>query len=354
MFDWKNCSNESEKYGLYLTSREWSLKKEMIKKRSKGICERCKHNKSQAVHHLTYKRKYKEQLDDLIDICNGCHDFIHAKTNIDPIHSSPVFLLGKEIKNVYLAGKMSGHMSWRDEIIQRWSGDKGFFKFSHELNESKYDSFEPYFGNDPFIWDIAQECLDLPDGRRLNFTGPYWLRDFKKYSTCGGHGGACPEPHVGCGVLENAMQAIKKSDLMFVWIDSYDCYGTLAEIGFAKAYKKIIVVAISKNLIIDDLWFPISMADTSFVATSAGEAWKNIWNINLQKLCSARVKLNESYRYDNSELSEEWNQRFEWEWQNEFLELEEVDFNKPDIDVPFFISCMTPIEIEKLTNLGFI
>jgi hypothetical protein len=69
-------------------SREWGLKKEAVHKRSNGVCERCKKNKGQAVHHKTYIRLYNERLEDLIHLCNGCHDFEHGKSNIDPINEN--------------------------------------------------------------------------------------------------------------------------------------------------------------------------------------------------------------------------------------------------------------------------
>ncbi len=76
---------DRDKYGAYLASREWWLKREAVMKRAKGICERCKRHKARAVHHINYARVYNELLTDLQAICPGCHDFIHAKSNKDPI-----------------------------------------------------------------------------------------------------------------------------------------------------------------------------------------------------------------------------------------------------------------------------
>lgn len=76
----------------YYCSREWGLKKEAVHKRSSGTCERCRKNKGQAVHHKTYIRLYNERLEDLIHLCNGCHDFEHGKSDVDP-----------KIQTIYLA-----------------------------------------------------------------------------------------------------------------------------------------------------------------------------------------------------------------------------------------------------------
>ncbi len=51
---------------------------------------------------------------------------------------------------------------------------------------------------------------------------------------------------------------IKTSDVLFAHIDSTDCYGTLAEIGYAAALDKPIFLTFAKNLnhdLISDLWF---------------------------------------------------------------------------------------------------
>lgn len=94
--DWKEITGDSkEKYGLYLCSREWSELKRAVHERAGGKCERCRVNGIDAVHHLTYERKYRERLEDLQANCNGCHDFTHGKSNVDPrpkTHISPAVL----------------------------------------------------------------------------------------------------------------------------------------------------------------------------------------------------------------------------------------------------------------------
>ncbi len=84
---WKTAVQipESERYQRYLASREWAVLKRQVKIRSGGICERCRINASVAVHHLTYARKYHEDMADLQDICQECHDFLHAKSDGDPL-----------------------------------------------------------------------------------------------------------------------------------------------------------------------------------------------------------------------------------------------------------------------------
>ena len=82
--NWQAMDEGKEKYAAYLCSREWSVLKAAVHERARGRCERCEINKIDAVHHLTYARKYREDLDDLQAICNPCHEFVHGKSNFDP------------------------------------------------------------------------------------------------------------------------------------------------------------------------------------------------------------------------------------------------------------------------------
>lgn len=81
---WQDIADDREKYAAYLCSREWSILKEAVKKRSGGLCERCRVVPGSAVHHLTYIRQYHENLDDLQHICSTCHRFTHGKSDVDP------------------------------------------------------------------------------------------------------------------------------------------------------------------------------------------------------------------------------------------------------------------------------
>ena len=82
---WQEINDDREKYSAYLCSREWSVLKVAVHDRAGGLCERCQKNAIDAVHHLTYARKYCERIDDLQALCNGCHEFTHGKTAVDPL-----------------------------------------------------------------------------------------------------------------------------------------------------------------------------------------------------------------------------------------------------------------------------
>ena len=75
---------ERDKYQSYLCSREWNVLKEAVHERAGGRCERCRIFPITAVHHLTYERKYHEELTDLQGSCEQCHKFTHGKSDFDP------------------------------------------------------------------------------------------------------------------------------------------------------------------------------------------------------------------------------------------------------------------------------
>jgi hypothetical protein len=72
-------------YHKYLASREWALLKEQVRKRSGGACERCKVGLYAATHHLTYERLGHERLEDLLAVCEPCHEFLSGKSDVDPL-----------------------------------------------------------------------------------------------------------------------------------------------------------------------------------------------------------------------------------------------------------------------------
>ncbi len=72
-------------YRKYLASRLWRLKTAAVRKRCKGICERCGRAKMSDTHHLTYERLYNEPLEDLEGQCERCHAFESGKSDFDPL-----------------------------------------------------------------------------------------------------------------------------------------------------------------------------------------------------------------------------------------------------------------------------
>lgn len=115
--DWREINDEKEKYQAYLCSREWAEKREAVRERCGGICERCENLSMDAVHHLTYARKYEESLEDLQSICRFCHEYTHGKLSVDPAHPRNKLLFdyfsrSKQVPITPLPPKLFSDWTW--------------------------------------------------------------------------------------------------------------------------------------------------------------------------------------------------------------------------------------------------
>jgi hypothetical protein len=280
--DWKLMPAGKEKYDAYLCSREWSVLREAVRERSLGVCERCNANQMDHVHHLTYIRKYRERIEDLRAMCKECHDFTHGKSDYDPAIYGRGRIAGKFVRTFYLAGKITG-THWRNEIVDMWS--------SENHSPHNYEAMCEY--EESKLWGVAERAAVASNGVMLDYAGPWW----SPCADAGGHGGcdwfgsphayletACsddpkPTPDLFVEVRANIDVALNRADLVFAWIDSTDCFGTLVELGIAAAKKKAIVVAFGDKIDAKEFWLAASYAHEVVVAKTAGEAWASVWGI---------------------------------------------------------------------------
>lgn len=163
---------------------------------------------------------------------------------------------------VYLAGKI-GKNDWRHDI----------FRDLRNVEPYKYDGYKP--------------VTELTNGH-FAYTGPFFLSDdHGSYHGESKHGR-------GVGMLENPIypdnkpdssktvvrkcfEWIDKSDILFVWLNAEDAYGTIVEMGYAKAKNKVIFLVIDKHLMhasfMKDIWFARTMADYVYFEESAEKGW---------------------------------------------------------------------------------
>lgn len=306
--DWKEMPDGREKYQAYLCSREWSVIRERVRKRSDGICERCFTNEMDHVHHLTYERKYKEEMEDLQAICKPCHEFTHGKSDSDPVRTRPVRVIGMSglsfgVRSFYLAGKITG-TCWRGEIVDDWE---------YENHSRAY--LESGLGDSDGQWWRRVACAaESVFGVFLDYTGPWW---FDPRGGCHTEAMWCRPPHayaaedcdkhgMPCGTSDEnrdfieptvsgcVQRAISDADLLFAWIDSDDCLGTMLEVGMARAKGKLVVVASPPTFDARETWLARSVADVCVLAPSAGDAWKHFWQnlkeapLRVHKIISSR------------------------------------------------------------------
>ncbi len=78
--------NHKEAYKKFLQSPSWQIKRDVVRKRAEGCCERCGHAQQgcMAVHHLTYDYGWDCSPIWLAYLCCDCHDFVHGRSTYDP------------------------------------------------------------------------------------------------------------------------------------------------------------------------------------------------------------------------------------------------------------------------------
>ncbi|GEQ87434.1 hypothetical protein ULMS_29420 [Patiriisocius marinistellae] len=75
--EYNNRNSKQYKYYEYLTSHKWKELREKVKLRDNFLCQECKSEKAEEVHHLTYENIFNEKLSDLISVCSDCHKKLH-------------------------------------------------------------------------------------------------------------------------------------------------------------------------------------------------------------------------------------------------------------------------------------
>lgn len=182
-------------------------------------------------------------------------------------HKAPLFW-GREIESFYLAGKITG-TSWRGSIVAGWgsaSSDKCRCPIANA-----YDS-----------WDPLADAVTVAGGYPLTYVGPWWVDD------SGGHGysGQSERTHAAGGqgnrrrIASSIRSAIESADMVFAWVDSFDCYGTIWELGLAAGRGIPTVVAFKEGIesAIDELWLAIDTASVTVEARDPSEAWRLFWD----------------------------------------------------------------------------
>jgi hypothetical protein len=267
----------ADEYQSYLASRKWGLLREAVHERSRGTCERCHKNLGQAVHHLTYERKYQERLEDLIHICNACHDYTHGRSHYDPA-ALRVYMAGSVISKKKNGSDDSDEAGYRS--IDRWR-EVAFVSKHGELDP---DDKWPTFWREKYgEWKYRNE-----DGNRLLiYAGP-------TISTFGGHGIATEQKHseedfydsmtgrykavelhtYGPPLVRRCLHQVRHCDCLFAWIDCEQTVGTIAEITLAVHFNKRVFVVFKNADLKDFFYFIWQVGVESIVEPSLEKAWK--------------------------------------------------------------------------------
>jgi very-short-patch-repair endonuclease len=192
-------------------------------------------------------------------------------------------------KRIYLAGKISKG-DWRGSIVSstQWPNAVTYsIGNDHLITSGRGISADGACGNDGHIgmWPILENSvLGIFD-----YVGPYFVGCdhgcFHGSNTHGSIDGGNPSDHQSSfyhydpdaessdiisfqqfWVRKLCLDAIKKADVVFAWIDSPDAFGTFTELGYAAALRKEILIAGPKQF--PDMWFIYATAGTLKIAES--------------------------------------------------------------------------------------
>lgn len=162
----------------------------------------------------------------------------------DPEQLKPFETFEREPINVYLAGKIKPN-GWRQKIFDMRDS---FYCFDEHELDNEYIKYNDY----------------------INIVGPFFLScDHSCYHGEGNHGLGINCPN-GCAgedtrseneVVEICINQIKSSDVVFAYINDDTCYGTLSEIGYAKALGKHIIVIFDTRKRAKNMWFISKLAN---------------------------------------------------------------------------------------------
>jgi 5-methylcytosine-specific restriction endonuclease McrA len=71
------------RYARYLRSPGWQQRRGRVLARAGYRCEHCGARVKLDVHHLTYARRGREELTDLVALCRACHRREHAEVRFE-------------------------------------------------------------------------------------------------------------------------------------------------------------------------------------------------------------------------------------------------------------------------------
>ena len=134
-------------------------------------------------------------------------------------------------KSIYLAGKIRHENDWRSDLL-----DKNLESFTGDL--STFSFAGPWF-------------FDVQHGYSSRFSHGHSLMDVSIV----GHGQLTNH----ADVIDECLTRIGLADIVFAWLTDKTCYGTLFELGYATARKKIIIVVASEEFM-SEAWFPAMAA----------------------------------------------------------------------------------------------
>jgi hypothetical protein len=183
-------------------------------------------------------------------------DLVERKGVLDIDYSAAV--LRDDVYSIYLAGKIYKNC-WRHSIV------KDLRSYEPMIEQRIYQGIKDkhtYTG--PFFDSCDHGCAHTADAGYSH-----------GQVSCNNEGKTTRR-----SIKNHCLTAITDSDLVFAWIDSTTCYGTLFELGFARRIPvglKIVIGVPRMGFIgIEDLWFIFESANIIVCADTPQEAFAKI------------------------------------------------------------------------------
>lgn len=170
---------------------------------------------------------------------------------------------------VFLSGKVDEHSGkWRDLLLgEKWVDGRLGPRWG--LLHTTPDPFDQPFANWPVQQGIVLGTHDYVGPYRQTLTEDLDNKHFGYFhgvSSRGNHGQMDMDDQQR--IVAGCMKAIENCDLFFAYLNTPDCFGTICEIGYARAKGKFIAVVVNDTLFSslqpispDDMWFACLMAD---------------------------------------------------------------------------------------------
>ncbi len=245
----------------------------------------------------------------------------------------------KYINYIYLAGKIAPpRVDWRRHII-----DYRLLNWEEGYEKGGVDQVE--------YWPVRMKAIF----DRFDYVGPFFI---ECGHTCffganehgvGAHsGGEFSSGHYDDKLLtmeatkRRCLNAIQDADLLFAWIDNPTCYGTIAEIGYARALGKTIWIAGPERFA--DLWFVYEMADKHRFSLE----YHDQPHLLLDEMIDREIDRKQTYKFDSPIEESFWN-AWSKSFQSDFKLIPQHPIGKYRVDFAH-ASSKTVIELDGFAS----
>lgn len=109
----KRKNPRPKNYNAYLASPEWKKTRSGVLKRDGFCCVICD-SKAINVHHRHYHGTGEEKQRDLLSLCRGCHEWVHANEVDLPRSKKGTGKRGRSLRNIRKTAQAAGHPNVAD------------------------------------------------------------------------------------------------------------------------------------------------------------------------------------------------------------------------------------------------